>query len=154
MKPSPFVNSAQVLNGTSVTFILNKTTLARSVLFQINEKTHLVSKQPVPSVTASFGPLPPRHEFDTEPLSTVRHFDAGYGSNTSGEGKKVVVEFSSPNIAKTFHAGHLRTTIIGAVLANIYEANGWRVLRMNYIGDWGKQFGEFFDKSLGLISLT
>lgn len=64
-----------------------------------------------------------------------------YGSNTSGRGKRMIVEFSSPNIAKPFHAGHLRSTIIGAFLGNLYEANGWDVTRLNYLGDWGKQFG-------------
>ncbi|KAK3935572.1 hypothetical protein QBC46DRAFT_367503 [Diplogelasinospora grovesii] len=55
--------------------------------------------------------------------------------------KKVIVEFSSPNIAKEFHAGHLRSTIIGAYISNLYESMGWEVVKLNYLGDWGKQFG-------------
>lgn len=55
--------------------------------------------------------------------------------------KKVIVEFSSPNIAKEFHAGHLRSTIIGAYIANLYKSMGWDVVKVNYLGDWGKQFG-------------
>jgi arginyl-tRNA synthetase len=55
--------------------------------------------------------------------------------------KKIIVEFSSPNIAKPFHAGHLRSTIIGGFLANLYTVLGWDVIKMNYLGDWGKQYG-------------
>ncbi|KAJ5172399.1 Arginine--tRNA ligase cytoplasmic [Penicillium capsulatum] len=62
-------------------------------------------------------------------------------SDPSKGQKKIIVEFSSPNIAKPFHAGHLRSTIIGGFLANLHSVLGWDVLKMNYLGDWGKQYG-------------
>lgn len=62
-------------------------------------------------------------------------------SDPSKGRKKMIVEFSSPNIAKPFHAGHLRSTIIGGFLANLYSGAGWDVTTMNYLGDWGKQYG-------------
>ncbi|CEI95983.1 hypothetical protein RMCBS344292_10155 [Rhizopus microsporus] len=74
-------------------------------------------------------------------LNMVSQFGHHYGDNKSGDGKTVIVEFSSPNIAKPFHAGHLRSTIIGAFINNIYKANGWKTITMNYLGDWGKQYG-------------
>lgn len=64
-----------------------------------------------------------------------------YGNSEVGKGKKVIVEFSSPNIAKPFHAGHLRSTILGGYISKLHANHGFEVIRMNYLGDWGKQFG-------------
>ncbi len=61
---------------------------------------------------------------------------------TIGKGKKVIVEYSAPNIAKPMHVGHLRSTIIGDALARVYRALGYDVVRWNYLGDWGTQFGK------------
>ncbi|KAJ3549752.1 hypothetical protein NM208_g327 [Fusarium decemcellulare] len=55
--------------------------------------------------------------------------------------KRVIVEFSSPNIASDFDGNHLRSTLLGAFIANVYEAMGWEVVRLNYLGDWGKHIG-------------
>jgi len=65
-----------------------------------------------------------------------------FGKSKIGSGKKVVVEFSSPNIAKPFGIGHLRSTIIGNSISNILEFTGHKVVRINYLGDWGTQFGK------------
>ncbi|KAI3325664.1 arginyl-tRNA synthetase [Xylariaceae sp. AK1471] len=65
------------------------------------------------------------------------------GSSTSRNGarKRVVIDFSSPNLASEFTPSHLRSTIIGAQLANLYECMGWETVRLNYLGDWGKDLG-------------
>ncbi|MBE5808727.1 MAG: arginine--tRNA ligase [Clostridiales bacterium] len=70
--------------------------------------------------------------------------DAGsrYGSDMSGAGKTVVLDYSSINIAKRFHIGHLSTTMIGNALYRIYEFFGWKAVGVNHLGDWGTQFGK------------
>ena len=65
-----------------------------------------------------------------------------YGSNKKGKGRKIVVDFSSPNIAKPFGIGHLRSTIIGNSLSNIAQYLGFKTARLNYLGDWGTPFGK------------
>lgn len=65
-----------------------------------------------------------------------------YGKSDSGKGKTVVVEYSSPNIAKPFHIGHVRTTVIGNALSKIYQSQGYHVEKLNHLGDYGTQFGK------------
>ena len=82
-------------------------------------------------------------------LPYIFHRGPSYGSSSKPlpsqqqpPQKKVLIEFSSPNIAKEFHAGHLRSTILGAFLANLFSTVGnHTVTKINYLGDWGKQFG-------------
>ena len=64
-----------------------------------------------------------------------------FGSSKIGEGKTVIVEFSSPNIAKPFHIGHIRTTVIGNALYKIYKYLGFNTIAINHLGDYGTQFG-------------
>lgn len=65
-----------------------------------------------------------------------------YGQSSEGRGTKVAIDMSSPNIAKPFGVGHLRSTMIGNALANLYRASGYDVVTVNHLGDWGTQFGK------------
>ena len=78
-------------------------------------------------------------------LEEIEKNNEMYGSNNSGSGKKVIVEYSSPNIAKPFHIGHLRNTVIGASLYNIYKFLGYNVIGINHLGDYGTQFGKMVE---------
>ena len=83
-----------------------------------------------------------KQEFARLTLSAVCEQGAAYGNTEGGKGKTVVVEYSSPNIAKPFHIGHIRSTVIGASIAKLYEAIGCKVVRLNHLGDYGTQFGK------------
>lgn len=65
-----------------------------------------------------------------------------YGKSKIGEGKNIIVEFSSPNIAKPFHIGHIRTTVIGNAIYKLYDSQGYNTIRINHLGDYGTQFGK------------
>lgn len=68
-----------------------------------------------------------------------------YGKSKVGEGKNIVIDYSAPNIAKPFHIGHLRSTVIGAALYNIYKYLGYNVTGINHLGDYGTQFGKLIE---------
>ena len=81
-------------------------------------------------------------EFFTESVKDILNKKENWGKNKKGNNKKVIVEYSSPNIAKPFTIGHLRSTIIGDSLARILTFSGFDVIRDNHLGDWGTQFGK------------
>lgn len=71
--------------------------------------------------------------------------DKEYGKSTIGNGKNIVIDYSAPNIAKPFHIGHLRSTVIGAALYKIYKYLGYNVTGINHLGDYGTQFGKLIE---------
>jgi len=82
-----------------------------------------------------------KSEFVASELLEINKDTAGLGIEKTSEPKTVVVDFSSPNIAKEMHVGHLRSTIIGDCICRMLETLGHKVIRQNHIGDWGTQFG-------------
>lgn len=68
-----------------------------------------------------------------------------YGNSKLGNGKNVVIDYSAPNIAKPFHIGHLRSTVIGGALYNVYKKLGYHVIGINHLGDYGTQFGKLIE---------
>lgn len=83
-----------------------------------------------------------KEEFVSDVLQEVLEQKEDFGKSNVGEGKKVIVEYSSPNIAKPFHIGHIRSTVIGNSIYKIYDALGYDVVRINHLGDYGTQFGK------------
>ena len=83
-----------------------------------------------------------RAYFAGEVIDEVNRLGNAYGRSNSGEGRKVIVEYSSPNIAKPFHIGHIRSTVIGNAIYKLYDAVGFDVIRINHLGDYGTQFGK------------
>ena len=83
-----------------------------------------------------------REEMIKSTVSEVLEEKENFGRSDIGGNKKVIVEFSSPNIAKPFHIGHIRSTVIGNSLSKIYDALGYDVFKINHLGDYGTQFGK------------
>ena len=83
-----------------------------------------------------------RDNFAQKTLESVLAAGERYGSGTEGNGKTICLDFSSINIAKRFHIGHLSTTMLGQSLRRIYDFLGYKTIAINYLGDWGTQFGK------------
>ena len=74
-------------------------------------------------------------------IKSVIEAGADYGQQDEGNGQNITIDLSSPNIAKPFSVGHLRSTVIGDALSNIFRKMGYNTIKINHLGDWGKQFG-------------
>ena len=80
-------------------------------------------------------------EISGQVIKEVVKEGADYGQQNEGKGENVTIDLSSPNIAKPFSVGHLRSTVIGDALSNIFRKMGYNTIKINHLGDWGKQFG-------------
>lgn len=78
-------------------------------------------------------------------VNEINEKKEAYGKSNVGAGKNIIVEYSSPNIAKPFHIGHLRNTVIGSALYNMYQFLGYNVTSINHLGDYGTQFGKMIE---------
>ncbi len=83
-----------------------------------------------------------KEEFVKDVVEDVLEKGDGFGRSDIGGGKTVIVEYSSPNIAKPFHIGHIRSTVIGNAIYKLYDEIGYDVIRINHLGDYGTQFGK------------
>lgn len=96
----------------------------------------------VESVNAYVNMFVSKEDFAREVVSEAVEKGDDYGRSSIGGGKKVIVEYSSPNIAKPFHIGHIRSTVIGNSIYKIYDFLGYDTMRINHLGDYGTQFGK------------
>ena len=125
-------------------FRLSKT-LRRSPVQIADTLAAAISCEEFSSVTAVNGYLNFKISgtaFSRRVVSDVKEKGEKYGSPMNGEGKCVVLDYSSPNVAKPFHIGHLGTTVIGHSLKLLHEFAGYKCVGINYLGDWGTQFGK------------
>ena len=82
-----------------------------------------------------------KSQISDQVIKAVIQAGAAYGQQVEGQGANVTIDLSSPNIAKPFSVGHLRSTVIGDAISNIYKKMGYNTIKINHLGDWGKQFG-------------
>lgn len=133
------------LKKTSNTTYANPRELAEAISSEILKQVQHDKKVTIESVTVA-GPgfinFTVSKDYYLKNLEQVLELGKAYGSSDEGAGKRVIVEYSSPNIAKPFTIGHLRSTVIGDAVASILAFSGYEVMRDNHLGDWGTQFGK------------
>ncbi|MBE6030538.1 MAG: arginine--tRNA ligase [Clostridiales bacterium] len=113
--------------------------IAKDIAAKI-EGNHMFEK--VEQVNAYVNMFISKEDFVAHVVPEVIAAGDEYGKCNIGEGKPVIVEFSSPNIAKPFHIGHIRSTVIGNALYKLWDAIGYDIIRINHLGDYGTQFGK------------
>lgn len=112
--------------------------ISQDIANKLNEANYSSIKAVGPYVNVHLN----RQHFFPLIISNVIEKAQNYGSNKDGEGGHIPIDMSSPNIAKPMSMGHLRSTVIGNALANIAEKSGYQPIKINYLGDWGTQFGK------------
>lgn len=118
----------------------NPMQIAKELVEKLNDQTEELGIEKVESVGAYCNIHLKRDLFVRRCFESLQK--EKYGVSQIGAGKTVCMDYSSPNIAKNFHVGHLRTTVIGNSLYKIYQKLGYNVVRINHLGDWGTQFGK------------
>lgn len=118
----------------------NPVVIAQELVKALDEKKEQLGIDKVENVGAYCNIYLKRTLYAKKVLQVLEEND--FGITKIGKGKTICMDYSSPNIAKNFHVGHLRTTVIGNSLYKIHEKLGYEVVRINHLGDWGTQFGK------------
>lgn len=125
-----------------------------SIATELKEKLHLEAVERIEVMGPYVNFFLNQQAFLKDTVETVLSQGETYGTTALGENKRIIVEYSSPNIAKPFHVGHLFTTVIGNSLSKIYGKQGYEVVRINHLGDWGTQFGKLISGYERWVDLT
>ena len=135
--------------STNIAFVLAKrrgkspVTLGQEIIGQLQQDKNMqLMFVEISIIPPGFINFTLKLDYIRRQLANIHGQGKKFGRSALGRGKKVIVEYSSVNVAKPMHVGHLRTTLIGDALANIHDFLGYKVIRWNYLGDWGTQFGK------------
>ena len=149
MEPDAIVNLLEVPKNSSMgdlafpTFSLAKVwrKAPQAIASELVEKITSDKFEKIQAVGPYINFFLNKKEISQAVLADVIGKGSNYGKQEIGQGKNITIDMSSPNIAKPFSIGHLRSTVIGDSLAKIFEKLGYKAVKINHLGDWGKQFG-------------